>query len=64
MIATTAKEQQQAMLGMVERAMRLSPFERVQVVGDLLAAQLTLNGMLIDEIEKLKRSAGDGAVST
>lgn len=53
--ATNAREQIAAMNALVERGLQLPPMARFTIVADVLAAQLTLNQMLLAELEALKQ---------
>ncbi len=55
MKATTAKEQHEAMLILMDRTMTISPMQRLALMMDIAAAQLTFNGFVIEEIEALKK---------
>ena len=52
--AVNAREQHEAMLRALDRGMRLPLMARLPLAADLAAAQITFNGMLLDEIESLK----------
>jgi hypothetical protein len=54
--AKTATEQVTAMNMLAEKAASLPIMARMEVAAQLMAAQLTLNEMIVNEIEALKKN--------